>query len=205
MVSELDYLNGTPVVRSIIEGRPTVILVDTGSSVSLIQPGVSASKLNRAIVTPFGVTGDELRVKGDQRVTFTINGKEFVHVFCVCTIATEADAILGMDFLRKAEACVDFENMELHLMKTVKIDHDPRAGERCKVRGTAARVALTVFSRTDGGGSSKRDSRMSGDNRQSEPPQIQNEIPKPTAELEESEPWLVKTTQSIRVPHGSSR
>jgi len=83
-----------------------VILVDTGSSVSLIQSGVSTSKLNQAIVKPFGVTGDELRVKGDQRVSFTINGEEFVHVFCVCTIPTEADAILGMDFLRKAEAWV---------------------------------------------------------------------------------------------------
>jgi len=81
-----------------------MIMIDPGSSVSLIQPGVSASKLNRAIVTPFGVTGDELQVKGDQRVTFTINGEEFVHVFCVCTITTEADAILGMDLLRKVEA-----------------------------------------------------------------------------------------------------
>ena len=106
MASQLDYLNGAPVVRSIIEGRPRVILVDTGSSISLIQPGVSASKLNQAVVTPLGVTGDELQVKGDQRVTFTVNGEEFVHVSCVCTIATEADAILGMDFLRKAEACL---------------------------------------------------------------------------------------------------
>jgi len=89
MASQLDYLNRDPVVRSIIEGRSRVILVDTGSSVSLIQPGVNASKLNGAIVTPFGVTSYELRVKGDQRMTFTIKGKEFVHVFCVCTIATE--------------------------------------------------------------------------------------------------------------------
>ena len=48
MASQLDYLNGAPVVRSIIEGRPRVMLVNTGSSVSLIQPGVSASKLNRS-------------------------------------------------------------------------------------------------------------------------------------------------------------
>ena len=67
MASQLDYLNGAPVVRAEIEGRPRVCLVDTGSSVSLVQPGVSASRLDRAIVTPFGVTGDELRVKGEQR------------------------------------------------------------------------------------------------------------------------------------------
>jgi len=83
MASQLNYLNGAPVLRSIIEGRPRVILVDTGSSISLIQPGVSASNLNQAIVTPFGITGDELQVKGEQRVPITVNGKDFVHVFCV--------------------------------------------------------------------------------------------------------------------------
>jgi len=45
-------------------------------------------------VTPVGVTGNELQVKGDQGVTFTVNGEEFEHVFCVFTIATEDDAIL---------------------------------------------------------------------------------------------------------------
>jgi len=117
-----------------------VILVDTGSSVSLIQPGVSASQLNQAVVTPFGVTGDELRVKGEQRVTFTLNGKEFVHVFCVCTIATEVDAILGMDFLRTAEACLDFDNRELRFKETAKLDHNSQAGECCEVRETTDRV-----------------------------------------------------------------
>ena len=83
MASHLDYLNSAPVLRSIIERRPRMILVDTGSSISLIQPGVSASKLNQAVVTPFGVTGDELQVKGEQRVTFTVNSHEFVHAFLV--------------------------------------------------------------------------------------------------------------------------
>jgi hypothetical protein len=165
MASQLDYLNGAPVERCIIEGRTRVILVDTGSSVSPIQPGVSTSKLNQAIVTPLGVTGDELRVKGDQRVTFTIKGEELVHMFCVCNKAKEADAILGMDFLRKAEAWVDLENKELRLKKTAKLDHDPRRGECCEARGTAARVALTVFSRPNGSGK-KRDSCMGGSNRQ---------------------------------------
>jgi len=99
-------------------------------------------------------------------VTFTVNGKEFVHVFCVCTIATSADAILGMDFLRKAEACLDFENRELRFKETAKLDHNPQAGECCGVRETTDRVALTVFTRTDGG-SSKGNSRISGDNQQS--------------------------------------
>ena len=150
-------------------------------------------------MTPFGVTGDELRVKGEQRVTFTVNGKEFVHAFCVCTIATEADAILGTDFLRKAEACIDFESRELRIKEAANLDHNPQAGECCGVRESTDRVALTVLTRTDGG-SSKINSRISADNQQSESPQIQTEIPKLTVEPEDSESWLVKTTQSIRVP-----
>jgi hypothetical protein len=88
MASQLEYLNGAPLVRAMIEGCPRVILVDTGSCVSLIQPGLSASQIRRTIVTPYGVTGDELRVEGNQQMSFIINGEEFVHAFCVCKIAT---------------------------------------------------------------------------------------------------------------------
>ena len=101
--------------------------------------------------------------------------------------------------LRKAEACLDFETRELRFKEAAILDHNPQAGECCEVRETTDRVALTVFSRTDGG-SSKRNSRISGENQQSESPQIQTEIPKLTDDLEDSESWLVKTTQSIRVP-----
>jgi len=81
-----------------------------------------------------------------------------------------------MKFLRKAEACLDFENRELRFKEAAKLDHNPQAGECCEVRETTDRVALTVFSRTDGG-SSKRNSRISGDNQQSKSPQVQTEIP----------------------------
>ena len=87
-----------------------MILVDTGSSLSLIQPGVCTSVVNSATVTPYGVTGDELPLKGMQRVTFTIKGETYTHDFCVCAVATEADAILGTDFLSKMDARLDFEN-----------------------------------------------------------------------------------------------
>ena len=88
--------------------------------------------------------------------------------------------------------------------KRAKPDHNPQAGECSEVRKTTARVALIVFSRTDGG-RSKRNCRISGDNQQSESTQIQTEVGKATVELEDSESWLVKTTQSIRVPRVSNR
>jgi len=103
-----------------IEGRPRTILVDTGSSLSLIQPGVCTSIVNSATVTPYGVTGDELRLKGEQRVTFTIKGETYTHDFCLCNVATEADAILGTDFLLKMDTRLDFENGKFCLKRAEK-------------------------------------------------------------------------------------
>ena len=119
--SRLDYLQGAPVVRAVIEGRPRMILVDTGSSLSLIQPGVWTSIVNSATVTPYGVTGDELRVNGEQRVTFTIKGEMYTHDFCVCSVATEAYAILDTDFLLKMDARLDFTNGKLCLKRADKV------------------------------------------------------------------------------------
>ena len=64
----MDNLNGAPIVRAVIGGRIRNVLVDTGSSISLIQLGVSSTEINRATVTPYGVTGEELRVQGEQVV-----------------------------------------------------------------------------------------------------------------------------------------
>ena len=92
--------------------------------------------------------------------------------------------------MRKAEACIDFENRELRFKETAKLDHNPQAGECCGVRETRDRVALSVFTRTDGG-SSKGNSRISGYKQRSESPPVQTEVAKATVELEDSESWLV--------------
>ena len=133
-----------------IEGLPRMILVDTGSSLSLIQPGVCTSIVSRATVTQYGVTGDEIRVIREQRLTFTIKGETYTHDFCVCNVATEADAILGTDFLLKIDARLDFENGKIYLRRAEKVGHDHPKWEHCVSQGTAARAALTVFSNKDG-------------------------------------------------------
>jgi len=149
---ESEYLNGAPIVLAVTGGRPRTVLLDTGSSISLIQPGVCTSEITRASVTPFEVTGDELRVKGEQRVIIIINGETYNHEFCVCDLATEADVIVGRDFLKKMEATLDFEKGTLWLKRTGKVDHDPLRRGRCESRRTAARAAIRVFSREDGCG-----------------------------------------------------
>ena len=86
-----------------IGGQSRFVLVDTGSSISLILPGVCTLELTRASVTPFGVTGDDLRVKGEQREIITINGETYNHEFIVCDLATQADANVGRDFFEENE------------------------------------------------------------------------------------------------------
>jgi hypothetical protein len=38
-LASTDQLNGTLTIRAVVEGRPRVIFIDTGSNISLIQPG----------------------------------------------------------------------------------------------------------------------------------------------------------------------
>jgi len=55
--------HGTPTVSVEIEGVSRRLIVDTGSNVSILQPGVSKSDVRVTTVRPFGVTG-VLRHKG---------------------------------------------------------------------------------------------------------------------------------------------
>jgi hypothetical protein len=102
-VVRLDTLHTTPIIRVNVDGHTRTFLVDTGSSLSLIQPGISPVKLTRAEVTPYGVTGDPLNIKGEKDLRFQINGQMYSHSFCVCALSTDADAIVGTDFLRKVK------------------------------------------------------------------------------------------------------
>jgi hypothetical protein len=70
----LDALHTAP-IRVNMDGHTRTFLVDTGSSLSLIQPGISPVQLTRAEVTPYGVNGDQLNIKGEQNLRFQINGQ----------------------------------------------------------------------------------------------------------------------------------
>jgi hypothetical protein len=111
----IDMLRGAPTVRMNIAGFETEFIIDTGSSVSLIQPGVSGSEIKASSVLSIGVTGDPLQIKGEQEVKFGISGANFMHNFKVCPLPTEAHGILGTDFLTKVKASLDIENKQLIL------------------------------------------------------------------------------------------
>ena len=71
---------------------------------SLIQPRVCGAKVTPTKWSSYGVTGDELNIKGQQAVPFSLNGHKYCHPFLVSSLATDADAILGLDFLNLVKA-----------------------------------------------------------------------------------------------------
>jgi hypothetical protein len=90
--------HGTPSISVQIEGEMKMLIIDTGSNISILQPRISKSVMRHTDMRPYGVTGETLVVKGRQIVSFVLGGREFNHQFLVCTFPTEAEVLLGMDF-----------------------------------------------------------------------------------------------------------
>jgi hypothetical protein len=66
---------GSPVVSIEKDNEPRSVIIDTGSSVSILQPGASDSGVQVTAVKPYGVTGEDLDVRGKQCVTFLLGGR----------------------------------------------------------------------------------------------------------------------------------
>jgi len=80
--------NGSPSITLEIEGKWQLLIIDTSSNVSILQPGVSQRELRDNSLRPFGVTGESLDVKGRPLVFFTLGGRKFDHTFLVCPLPT---------------------------------------------------------------------------------------------------------------------
>jgi len=50
------------------------LILDTGSTISILQPGVSRSDVHVTAVETYGLTGDVLDIRGHKSVTFRLNG-----------------------------------------------------------------------------------------------------------------------------------
>ena len=164
----------------------------------MTQPGVFSTPVELARVTPYGFTGDELKVKGEQLVNFKINGERYIHSFCMCSLYTDADGIFGTDFLRAMDATLDLKEGKLWLEKGRRVKHNSMERKQRESHGTASRAALTVFSAT--GGRAKQNSCMIGYPIKPEKScNLKNENG-PGIRISKSERWLVKTKESIRIP-----
>ena len=120
----------------VIEGKTRSLIIDTGSNISILQPG----NIRDTAMKPFGVTGENLDVKGRQSVSFMLVRRRFHHSFLVCPLPTEAAGLLGTDFLTEWGAIID---LECDTMSFVEDNAAPQAN------GTTLkeRTALTVFTR----------------------------------------------------------
>jgi hypothetical protein len=119
--------HGTSFISVQIEGEMKVLIIDTGSKISILQLGVSKSVMRHTDMRPYGDTGETLHVKGRQAVSFVLGGKEFNYEFSVCSLPTKGEGNLGMDFLKGSGAIVD---LECNKMSPADIGKVPRA--KCK-------------------------------------------------------------------------
>jgi len=98
-----------------IEGKLKRLIIDTGTNVSILQPGASRRDVRVTAMKLYGVTGEALDIKGQQHVSFLLGGRKFSHTFLVCPLPTETDGLLGTDIPEKVGADTNFDTGKLSL------------------------------------------------------------------------------------------
>ena len=96
------------------------MLVDTGATVSLLRPDVAqkmTAKMSKSRHTSLHTaSGEGIPVCGECMVLVGLGGRQVKHPFLVAPIRDKA--ILGLDFLRKVNACVDLAQSTLAIWGT---------------------------------------------------------------------------------------
>jgi hypothetical protein len=188
---------GAPTIQVEVSGIQRVFVLDTGSGISLIQPGVYPSEIKPTNLSPFGVTSKELEIQGIQEVTFRLNGREFSHQFCVCSLPTDVDGIIGIDYLTAKKADLNLEKSQLRLLADTKFIHGFESQRTWQVGRKASHGALTVFVRRNGDYNHEKPivkARKVKETREQECKQRTLQF-----ELREGESWIVKTTETIKL------
>jgi hypothetical protein len=170
-----------------IEGRAKRLIIDTGSNVSILQPGVSNRKVKESLLKPFGVTGEDLDIRGQQQVSFTLGGQRLDHLFLVCPIPTETAGLLGMDFFEKLGAEISFEKRTLTLSDRPEIQTE-HSGTRMK------HVALTVFTQGE-----TRHSAKDKQGKESSLAKHPSECLQTEAVHNVEKVWLVKAAENVTI------
>jgi hypothetical protein len=93
------------------------------------------------------VTGKQLEIQGIQEVTFHLNGREFSHQFCVCSLPTDADGIIGMDFLAE-KVDSNLEKSQLRLLTATKFKHGFESGNTESQRKGQPRGSQSLLTET---------------------------------------------------------
>ena len=133
------------------------------------------------------MTGDVLDIRGQQSVSFVINGCKFKHTFLICTLPTEAAGLVGTDFMASLGAVIDFEGSKMVLPTQLKV---PQVYSVPPTR----HKALTIFS----GGQGGRSPRF----REREAKRMDEQFlakPHPENKTDESMSWLVRATENVKI------
>ncbi|XP_076863392.1 zinc finger protein 800a isoform X1 [Brachyhypopomus gauderio] len=108
-------------VKGVIEGTVVPMLIDSGSSVSLISaefrmsvPALRSRPLKKHYVAARAVNGQMLDTLGTISIIFCIGSDSWQHTFHVLRETTQA-VLLGWDFLVKSHALLDIANARLQL------------------------------------------------------------------------------------------
>ena len=166
--------HGTPTISVEIEGMSRSLVLDTGSNVSILQPGVSRGDVR--------VTTME-----QQSVSFMLNGCESKHTFLVCSLPIDAAGLVGTDFMASLGAVIDFERGKLLLTgnrKVPRVYSVPLTGHK----------AFTIFS----GGKADRSPQL----RKQEGRRMDEQVPaglRPEMTRQEGESWLVRAIENVTV------
>lgn len=140
--AKISWDRSTPTLFVTLEGCKRRFILDTGSNISLIQPGISSEEVQTTDLIPFGVTGDKLEIQGEQEIVFAVNKVKYKHQFLVCKLPTKHAGILGVDFLLAYEAQLNLEKEEIQLI-------DSWEARNVIAKGRIHPSALTIFSDSD--------------------------------------------------------
>jgi len=116
---------------------------------SLMKPGICHGQVRPSRTTSFRVTGDELGIRREQDVQFCIANWRYRHTFRVCSLPTNADGIIGIDFLVETSASLDIGKRVPRLRKRPMANSG--SSNRRPSRGSTNydHATLTVFSEID--------------------------------------------------------
>ena len=202
--------HGTPTVAVKIQGAERILIVDSGSSCSLLQPGVAEVPLESTTFEPFGVTGDSLDIVGEQQVLFQMSKITFNHSFLVCKLPTFADGIIGLNFFTPRQARLDLGSLSLRVCLNPKLDfvassqHETLL-EECKRREERGLITHVSISQNpswecivEPGCTKSAKNRNLRNFGEETPPMIKETNPKPhEVILNDSEAWTVVSKETV--------
>jgi hypothetical protein len=168
----------------LLEGVVRRFVIDTGSTISLIQPGISRAKVAKTDIAPIGITGKVLPLQGEQEIEFTIAGKAVRQRVGVCALPTEAEGLLGTDFMKANDARVDVANHRLEL------DVPSLSSPGAESKGAEAFIIFPARAEQAGRSGERQEVSLG-----TEGNEAHIDGPNPS----QSEPWVIRSKETVRL------